>query len=299
MTQLRQIAEATAATFPGLLVAAERIADTVIHGVHGRRRAGPGEDFWQFRPYSAGDAASRIDWRRSAKRNRLFIRENEWAATNTLWTHVPAGPSMRYCSELAGTSKYERAATIALALSILAAKAGERVGIVNSGIAPGHSRATVTRLADWYENPPAHALTDSLPENPDLPGHASCVLLADFFDSLEKLRQRIGFMAAAGIKGHIVQILDPIEESFPFAGRTEFLDPQSPRKFLAGKAENFRAAYLEKLEKHRAGLRDIAHAVGWSFCLHHTDTSPHLVVLNLHHQIADTAFQTLPARTGS
>ena len=65
---MRHSAEKAAAAFPGLLIAAERIADTVIHGMHGRRRAGPGEDFWQFRPYSPGDAAHRIDWRRSAKR---------------------------------------------------------------------------------------------------------------------------------------------------------------------------------------------------------------------------------------
>lgn len=296
---MRHTAEQTAATFPGLLVAAERIADTVIHGVHGRRRAGPGEDFWQFRPYSAGDAASRIDWRRSAKRNRLFIRENEWAATNTLWTHVAAGPSMQFCSDLSDTGKYQRAATIALALSILATKAGERVGAVNSGISPGHSRATINRLADWYENPVDHTSNQSLPENPHLPKFASCVLLADFFDPLDVLRQRLNFMAAGGVRGHVVQVVDPIEETFPFAGRTEFLDTASPRKFLAGKAETLRSAYLEKLKKHRAGLRDLALALGWSFSVHHTDTPPHTIVLNLHHLIAENISHGPVARTGS
>src|SRR3546814_17841698 len=61
---------------PPLLVAAERVAATVEQGVHGRRRVGPGDAFWQFRRYSPGDAISRIDSRQTAKRTHTFIRAN-------------------------------------------------------------------------------------------------------------------------------------------------------------------------------------------------------------------------------
>jgi len=64
---LRDCAEQSAAVLPPLLVAAERVATTVAQGVHGRRRVGQGETFWQFRQYEPGDAATRIDWRESAK----------------------------------------------------------------------------------------------------------------------------------------------------------------------------------------------------------------------------------------
>ena len=47
-------AEALGARLPPLLVAAERVAATVAQGVHGRRRVGQGDSFWQFRRFVAG-----------------------------------------------------------------------------------------------------------------------------------------------------------------------------------------------------------------------------------------------------
>src|SRR5262249_30048253 len=78
--ELRDRAGEAAAVLPPLLVAAERVAVTVAQGVHGRRRVGQGETFWQFRHYESGDAAARIDWRESAKSQRLYVRETEWEA---------------------------------------------------------------------------------------------------------------------------------------------------------------------------------------------------------------------------
>ena len=40
-------------TMPRLILEARRVAATVIHGLHGRRRAGTGENFWQFRRFVA------------------------------------------------------------------------------------------------------------------------------------------------------------------------------------------------------------------------------------------------------
>ena len=50
-----------AATMPRLILEARRVAATVIHGLHGRRRAGPGENFWQYRRFVSGEAAARVD----------------------------------------------------------------------------------------------------------------------------------------------------------------------------------------------------------------------------------------------
>ena len=95
---VRQRAELLASTLPPMLVNAERVAATVAQGVHGRRRVGQGETFWQFRRYRQGDAASRIDWRRSAKSHRTYVRENEWDATQSVWLWRDASPSMQYRS---------------------------------------------------------------------------------------------------------------------------------------------------------------------------------------------------------
>jgi len=298
---MRHSAEKAAAAFPGLLVAAERIADTVIHGVHGRRRAGPGEDFWQFRPYSPGDSAHRIDWRRSAKRNRLFIRENEWAATNTLWTFVSTSNGMQFKSDLAKVTKYDRAATLALALSILASKAGERIASIGAPITPGHSRHTLNQLAEWFEHrleTPDQADLTGLPIGQTLPKFATCIMFSDFLEPIEQIKEALNALAVANVKGHLVQVFDPVEETFPFTGRTQFEDVNSSSKLMAGRAQTLRDGYTEKLARHRAALRDLSKSLGWSFTVHHTDQSASQILLNLHQLLSGQLAHHKPTGTG-
>ncbi len=99
----RQQAEQLAAKLPPLLVAAERVASIVAQGVHGRRRVGMGETFWQYRRYQPGDATALIDWRQSAKTVHLFVRENEWEAAESMWLWCDSSPSMGYRSPAAPT----------------------------------------------------------------------------------------------------------------------------------------------------------------------------------------------------
>lgn len=281
---MQHAAEKAAGPFPSLLVAADRIADTVVHGLHGRRRSGPGEDFWQFRPYSPGDAAYRVDWRRSAKRNRLFVRETEWAATNTLWVDVSSRPGMFYVSELAPVEKHHRAATLALALGILAIKAGERFAVMNGPYAPGHTRLALTRAAHLLENAKPGAAQDKGEVRAFR--HATAVLFSDFFEPIEAISERFKSIAERGATGHVVQVVDPIEETFPFDGRVEFIDANSNARFLAGQAQTLKDRYIDRLARHRAELRDLTRALGWTFTLHHTDQPAHRALMTLHHLIS-------------
>ena len=137
---LEPAAQRLAGAFPPLLLAASRVAASLMQGMHGRRRAGAGEDFWQFRPYATGDSAARIDWRKSARAGAAFIREREWAAPNTLWLWAAGGPGMEWKSKLASTTKRERACLLTLTLGMLAADAGERVGLLGLEAPPGHAR---------------------------------------------------------------------------------------------------------------------------------------------------------------
>src|SRR5438128_7242504 len=101
-------ARALAATMPRLILEARRISATVIHGLHGRRRAGPGENFWQYRRFFSGEPARRVDWRRSARDEHLYVREREWEAAHTVWLWPDRSPSMLFSSPLAHESKLER-----------------------------------------------------------------------------------------------------------------------------------------------------------------------------------------------
>src|SRR6185437_16438381 len=140
---LRHRAEAAAAALPPLLVAAERVAATVAQGVHGRRRVGLGETFWQFRQYQPGDPASRIDWRESAKTQRLFIREMEWEAAQSVFLWRDTSASMDYASDATLPTKRARADLLILALAALLLRGGERVTLLGSGLTPTHGRAVL------------------------------------------------------------------------------------------------------------------------------------------------------------
>src|SRR5215831_7756020 len=100
-------AHTLAATIPRLILEARRVAATVIHGLHGRRRAGSGENFWQYRRFVSGEPAQRVDWRRSARDDHLYVREQEWEAAHTIWLWPDRSASMAFASKDARDSKLE------------------------------------------------------------------------------------------------------------------------------------------------------------------------------------------------
>ncbi len=115
---------------PRLILESRRVAASLSHGIHGRRRAGIGETFWQFRPFVAGEAAQRIDWRRSGRDDRLYVREREWETAQSIWMWIDRSASMGFASDLAQAPKIERALVLGLALGDTFVEGGERVGLL-------------------------------------------------------------------------------------------------------------------------------------------------------------------------
>ena len=280
---LRHRAEAAAAALPPLLVAAERVAATVAQGVHGRRRVGLGETFWQFRQYQPGDPAGRIDWRESAKTQRLFIREMEWEAAQSVFLWRDTSASMDYASSAALPTKRARADLLVLALAALLLRGGERVTLLGSGLPPTHGRAVLERMALTLER---GSEGDELPAFEPLPRFAHLVLVGDLLAPLEAIEARVARFAARGLKGHLLQLLDPAEESLPFAGRVRFEGLEREAPVLISRVETVRDAYIEKLARQRAGLAPLARAAQWTFGTHRTDRPPHLALLALHAALA-------------
>lgn len=286
-TALLNRAEAVAARLPPLLVAADHVAAAVAIGIHGRRRAGPGDTFWQFRPYRVGDPASKVDWRRSAKTERLFVREREWEAAQTVWLWRDGSPSMDYRSKKNLQSKRERADVLLLALALLLIRAGERVALLGGFEGPTTSRAGIERMAT--------TLAEVRPEIRGLPPaegtvrHARLVMFGDFLDPIEDLESRLRAHAGRGVDGHLVQIFDPAEETLPFSGRVRFEGPESEGDTLIERADVLRGAYSEKLKAHRASLAAICGRLGYTFEIHHTDQPASAAMLPLFTALSERA----------
>jgi uncharacterized protein (DUF58 family) len=285
--RLQDRAEQTAAALPPLLVAAERVAATVAQGVHGRRRVGQGETFWQFRQYEPTDAATRIDWRESAKSQRLYVRETEWEAAQSVWLWRDASSSMDYSSAgyIAGgdwPTKRDRAELILVALASLLVRGGERLTLLGSGIAPISGRVALSRLAQLIEHPERRQTAAGLPVFEPLPRAGQVALIGDFLAPLEAVNAAVTQFAGAGLKGHLLQIADPAEEELPFAGRVRFEGVEERDEVVISRVETVREDYALRYKRHRDGLAAIARAVGWSLGFHRTDRPPHLALLALH-----------------
>jgi uncharacterized protein (DUF58 family) len=264
-------AHALADRLPDLMLEALRVANTVTHGIHGRRRAGAGETFWQFRQFQGNDPATVIDWRRSASSDHLYVREREWEAAHTFWLWADLSPSMQFRSHLSQVSKRDRALVLMLATAELLVRAGERVALLGL-TQPMASRRATSRMAETLaaqENDPRQQ--NSLPPPARLSRFSSVMLFSDLLDPPEAITRRLNEMAESNVTGHLVQVLDPAEETLAYEGRVEFRSPEGGDRWIADRVETLRPEYRRKLAAHRAELERAAARIGWSFLVHHTD----------------------------
>jgi len=276
----RNEAEQLASTLPPLLVDAEQLASSIWLGVHGRRKAGMGETFWQFRRYRHEDPSSAIDWRQSAKSQHVFVREREWEAAETVWFWRDASVGMRYSSSPNVVEKWERATVLTLALASLLVRGGERIGLLGASAAPATGRIALRRMA--------HRLSDLIPEEADLPPdlpakrHCELVWVSDFLQPLDDIESRIKRLAYSGAHGFLVQMIDPAEEDFPFTGRARFEARTVRDTQILGRAENVQTTYRARYKAHAEAVGVFARRVGWTFLRHRTDRSPGTALIALY-----------------
>jgi uncharacterized protein (DUF58 family) len=271
-----------AATMPRLILEARRVAATVIHGLHGRRRAGPGENFWQYRRFVSGEPASRVDWRRSARDDHLYVREQEWEAAHTVWLWPDRSPSMMFKSALAQDTKLERVLVIIFALAEVLIEGGERIGV------PGLMRPTASRnVVEKMAQAMVHDATTraSLPPSFSPSPLAEIVVISDLWSPIDEVHRTIAQLSASGAHGHVVQVVDPAEETFPYAGRVEFIEPEGAGAITAGRAEMWRTDYEARIARHRDEVRAETDRLGWSFIIHRTDRPATDLLLKLHTQL--------------
>ncbi len=288
---------ALARRLPDICVSAREVASSVMHGVHGRRRAGIGEAFWQFRPFVTGEAINRIDWRRSARDDRTYVREREWEAAQTIWIWMDRSVSMAFVSDLALQSKLDRALVLGLAAADLLVRGGERVGLLGLTRAMA-SRQIVERMAEALMRSPNGA-EDDLPRALPLPARSRAILIGDWLCDASAFTTTLQALSADGARGHVVAIADPVEETFPFAGHVEFADLDSSARLRLGEATTLRDTYLGRLAAHRDTLSNTCRRLGWSFGVHRTDRPASEALLRLAVLSADGGSSATPAAGGA
>ena len=283
---LQHEADGLSAGLPPLMVQADHLAASVSLGVHGRRRAGIGESFWQFRRYASHDSSSAIDWRQSAKSQHIFVREREWEAAQTVWFWRDASANMRFKS--GQVTKRDRADLLLLALASLLVRGGERVGFIGMEGAATASRQALTRIGRAMFAASSAALP---PPAPFKCGN-QLVWFSDFledgvFDAMKQLSR-------LGVAGHLVRIVDPAEEDFPYTGRARFQMPAPANTgkqddILLGRAESVGDAYRARFRAHGEAIAQAATRLGWTATVHRTDHAPLTALLALHAAIGQSS----------
>jgi uncharacterized protein (DUF58 family) len=267
---LRSASETLAAAFPPLLAEAEHLATTVMIGDHGRRRAGVGDTFWQYRPAQNHDEMRSIDWRRSARSDSQFVQDKEWQIAQSILMWVDQSASMSFTSLNDGTTKGSRARTLALASAILLLRGGERVGLTGNALPPRRGEVQVAQMAALLSQD--HADDFGTPDATGMVAHSRALFVSDFMGDLTGLETAMAKAADRDVRGALVQILDPSEEAFPFDGRTIFESMSGTMRHETLKARDLRSRYLDRLAQRKDHLASLARAAGWQYNIHHTDT---------------------------
>ena len=277
---LRALAEDQAARLPALLARAEHLAGAVLLGAHGRRRAGLGDDFWQYRPAQMGDSRRMIDHRRSARGDLEFVREREWQIAQSIMLWVDQGASMRFTSGRDLPQKADRARLLGLSMAILLLRGGERVGLTGTTLPPRRGNPQILRLAEAFCRDDDSDY--SPPEHRAMIPHARAVFISDFMGDLAGVQSALTKAADRGVRGILYHVLDPSEEAFPFSGRTIFESVGGTLRHETLKANDLRDRYLDRLATRKAELQQLCAVTGWQYGLHHTNASAQSALLWLY-----------------
>ncbi|MDG2404653.1 MAG: DUF58 domain-containing protein [Paracoccaceae bacterium] len=270
---------------PGLLLRAHQLARGIVMGDHGRRRAGSGDDFWQYRPHYASESHRMIDWRQSAKTDEYYVREQEWKSAQTAQLWVDCGPSMQFSGASSRETKANQARLISLAASILLLRAGERVGLSDTTLAPRRGEQQIDRLAIRLAQ--SHTQDYAAPDIRGLLPHARAIFISDFMAPIKTITSALTRSADQGVSGVLLQIIDPVEAQFPFTGRTVFQSIGGELKHETLKANDLQTRYLDRLETRRTALIDLCRHTGWHYHRNLTDRPAQSALLWLYQALGE------------
>lgn len=248
---------------PDLLLRADKLANILHTGSHGRKKSGLGERFWQFRGYHHGDDIKRIDWRQSAKSDALYIRQSEWEAAQTALFWLDTRKSMFVKSKPSLFSKYEAACLIASTLALATIKAGENIFNLNAPEVPAnHTAKTCHQHARYWLS--AEESKDIVLPHLTIPKslkNGCAIILSDGWDDLNEIGHMLKNLRQKCDKVLFIQIHDPIELNLDLSGAIEFEDFSKTDTSLFQNVTDIRSAYKDRVREHLNAFAKMCHTL--------------------------------------
>jgi uncharacterized protein (DUF58 family) len=252
-----------------VFVGARQAVESVLSGQHRSVRRGLSVEFAGHRPYQPGDDLRRLDWIVYARSDRWDVRQYEEETRLRATVVLDASGSMGF-GGADGGGKLSYAKMLIAALSFLMVRQSDSVGLaicdteVRAHLPPagtmGHALTLIERLEQVV--PGGETALGGVLEQlaPRLVRRGLVILVTDAFDDPESLARGLQLLRYRKQDVRVLQIIDPLEERFPFQGMIEFLGlEREPRLRLDG--DRVRAFYQEALAAHRARLAELCHGL--------------------------------------
>jgi uncharacterized protein (DUF58 family) len=251
-----------------------------VSGMHRSAARGSSVEFAEYRKYAAGDDPRFLDWRVYGKTDRFFVREFEADTNLRCRVVLDTSASMDFGS--VGTTRFDRARTLAALLSHALLRQGDAVGLClvgngSSSTLParrnrGHLRAILDTLARTRPAPGTTLVEDLHALAERIPPRGLLVILSDFFQEIPALLESLRHVRFGHHDVVLVQLLDPLELEFDFTVPMKLVDLESAVPFETDPALS-REAYLEALQAHSRELAEGCGACGISYHVHRLDAA--------------------------
>ncbi len=272
---------------------ARRLVRESFAGEYQSSFRGQGLDFDDFREYQHGDEIRFIDWNVTARMNQPFIRKFREERELSVILAVDVSGSADYGS--VHFSKREAAAEAAAILGFSALGNGDKVGCLVFAdkplvfVPPAKGNRHLLRMV--------REILIARPENPGTSVTAACdflirtlrrravvFLMSDFFsDGLDKPLGKL----ARKHETLALQILDPIEEKLPRAGKVVLLDSETGGEVRVNTHNaNLRMGYEKLMRRHREGIARLCRRHGIDQAVLTTDRDR---LRDLHHLLKKRA----------
>lgn len=291
-------AQDVASRLPEMELEAQKLASLIL-GLRNKSKAGPGLDFHKYRDFENGvDNPYRIDWKASARRvdhegnDRLLIRDREMQVTQLIYLWADGSESMNFKADaklFANAPQYtkkEVAQILTMAAAYIALKSSEYFTLLGSDIRLSGNRDGIERIRMELE----HGEDDGA-DLPRLPVHrgkqlgqnSHVFIFSDFLCPLEEISEMISNFNHAGVKGHLVQILDPADVEFRLKGHVKLNSMEGGGSFSVKKGESAKDEIEKRVKEHIRDVEQLAKKTpGWNFSAYVTDQPLHEAMLPLY-----------------
>jgi len=260
-------------------IVVKRLMNTDLSGDFTSAFKGGGLEFAQLRSYVPGDEVRSIDWKSSAKMNKLMVKEFVQEKERTVLIALDTSSSLVYSSQ--SLLKQAYACNIAASLALIAQHSNDRVGLllfsdtVQQFIPPrkgkGHGAHVVRHIFTTGDEQRLETKTDMRVALERIASLSSRnVILFIISDWITPDTSYIRFLPVVGTRydAVAVRIIDPREVHLPDIGVLHTLDPETGETVMldtrgaAGRELNAalqHRLYEQKmlLKKHKIDVLDV------------------------------------------